>query len=307
MTQGIHHITAIASNAQACVDFYTKVLGLRLVKKSVNQDDVSTYHLFFGDRLGHPGLDLTFFIFLPTHQGVSGNGLVTTISFSVPPESLAFWKKRLEDYTVKGIKESERFGKKRLAFTDGDGMNFELVGVSDAGDHDVWDKEIAKEQAIRSFYSATLSVSDVRMIAPILTDVFGYTQTGKEKNMYEFSLKKNGRASTIEVMEDPYGSLGVMGAGTVHHIAFRAKNVEAQMEMRKKVAALGLMPTELINRFYFQSVYFQTLSRILFEIATDEPGFTADEKESELGKHLALPPFLELQRDDIEANLTPIK
>lgn len=302
MTQGIHHITAIASDAKKCVEFYTKTLGLRLVKKSVNQDDVGTYHLFFGDTLGHPGMDLTFFVFLPPIVGAQGNGLVTSITFAVPQDSLPFWKKRLN------AKSIERFGTKRLAFKDHDGMNFELVGVSekDLEKGDVWTEEVKKDEAIRSFYGATLSMPDLRLIEPVLRHVFGYTKIAKEKNTYQFALEKSNRASRLEVVEDPYMAWGKMGAGTVHHIAFRAKDKEDQLLLRNKVIELGLQPTQVIDRFYFQSVYFRTPSRILFEIATDEPGFAADEKESELGNHLALPPFLEDQRSMIEANLVKI-
>ena len=307
MTQGIHHITAIASDAKTCVDFYTKTLGLRLVKKSVNQDDVSTYHLFFGDKLGHPGMDLTFFIFLPPMAGIQGNGLVTTISFEVPADSFPFWKKRLGASGAKRISEEERFSRKRIAFTDPDGMQFELVGIAGSQSTDVWTKEITKQHAIRSFYGASLRMHDVQLIDPVLTRVFGYTQTGKEKNIYEYSVGKSGRAAKLEVVEDAYASWGQMGAGTVHHIAFRAKDAKEQLVLREKVVALGISPTEVIDRYYFKSVYFRTPSKILFEIATDAPGFTADEKESELGKRLALPPFLEGERNMIEANLIPIE
>lgn len=308
MTQGIHHITAIASDAKRCVVFYTGTLGLRLVKKSVNQDDTGTYHLFFGDRLGHPGMDLTFFILLPPATGVQGNGLVTNISLAVPVSSLSFWSKRFDTLGVR-YTEVIRFGHTRVAFTDPDGLPLELVGVPDyeLGETDVYVRDgITKEHAVRNFYSASLRMPDPALAEPVLTKVFGYTATAKEKNVHEYSIGKKGRAIKLEITEDVHSPWGIQGAGTVHHIAFRAKDEAEQMELRSAVVSLGLSPTDVIDRFYFRSVYFRTPSRILFEIATDAPGFTADEPEGELGKHLALPPFLEEQRIEIEKNLIKI-
>lgn len=310
MTRGIHHITAIASNAQENIDFYTKILGLRLVKKTVNQDDVETYHLFFGDKLGNPGMDLTFFIFQPPVQGRRGNGLVTNISLSVPENSLEFWKKRFESLSVKHEKMHESFGKKRIIFYDNDDQKLELVGLTDSeldDDSDVWvTNEVTKENAIRSFYSATLSVISLAMVEPILTHVFDYEKIDTDSHIHLYALTNSKRANVLEVHEQPSEEMGYNAAGTVHHIAFRARDEEEQQMMRDKVASLGLYPTEVIDRFYFKSVYFRTPAGILFEIATDEPGFTADEKEEDLGKNLALPPFLEPEREMIEANLPKI-
>ena len=310
MTKGIHHITAIASDAKQTVDFYTKTLGLRLVKKTVNQDDLGTYHLFFGDRFGHPGMDLTFFIFQPAMQGKAGNGLVTKVSFAVSESALDFWQERLNKFKVKHEKIWELFGKQRLVFFDPDGLELELVEV-DANElvnsEDIWvTKEVNKEHAIHNFYSATLSVVSNRTIAPILNFVLGYQHASTEGNVEQFSVSSSNRANLIELHEQPSANAGFNAAGTVHHIAFRAKDAKEQLAMRNKVLELGLYPTEVIDRFYFQSVYFRTPAGILFEIATDGPGFTADEKEAELGKKLALPPFLEPQRKTIEANLPKI-
>ena len=310
MTQGIHHITAIASHAQKTIDFYTKTLGLRLVKKSVNQDDVSTYHLFFGDKTGNPGMDLTFFIFLPPTKGVSGSGLVTTIAFAVHDDALPFWHDRLSQFNKVHEEIVERFGKKRIIFFDEDHQQIELVGVprSEMEENlDVWTTEaISKTHTIQSFYSATLSVTSIASIEPVLTHVFGYKHASSEDHIHLYDLEHASRARYIEVSEEPSADFGQSGAGTVHHIAFRAKDETEQAQMRKKVIELGLFPTEVIDRFYFKSVYFRTPAGILFEIATDGPGFTADEKEEELGKKLALPPFLEGQRKEIEAQLVPI-
>ncbi|MFA9288465.1 MAG: ring-cleaving dioxygenase [Weeksellaceae bacterium] len=310
MTHGIHHITAIASDAQANFDFYTKTLGLRLVKKTVNQDDTKTYHLFFGDKLGHAGMDLTFFIFLPSQQGKRGNGLVTKISLAVPADSLEFWKKRFETLEVKHEVITERFGLKRLVFYDSDDQQLELVGV-DKQDLDpeanIWTTdEIKADHAIRHFHSASLSVHHLGLIDFVLTEVFGYKKEANDANNTLFKLATGKRAVYLEVIDDMAANFGMNTAGTVHHIAFRATDESMQAEMKAKVLKLGIAATEVIDRFYFKSVYFRTPAGILFEIATDEPGFTADESEAELGKHLALPPFLENHRAQIEAELTPI-
>lgn len=311
MTKGIHHITAIASKAVENLQFYTTVLGLRLVKKTVNQDDVETYHLFFGDRMGEPGMDLTFFIFLPPMQGARGNGLVTNISLAVPKSSLSFWQKRFQQLHVKHELVSERFGQKRILFFDHDNQQLELVGVDDTelmADSEPWTTtQISKKEAVRSFHSATLSVISLESVEPILTEVLGYTKLDAEEHVHLYGVKHSQRAHLLEVSEQPSAAMGFNAAGTVHHIAFRAKDEAEQLSMRNKVLELGLYPTEVINRFYFKSVYFRSPAGILFEIATDGPGFTADEKESELGKKLALPPFLESRRKEIESNLPELK
>lgn len=310
MTSGIHHITAIASNAQENIDFYTKTLGLRLVKKTVNQDDVETYHLFFGDKLGNPGMDLTFFIFQPSVQGRRGNGLVTNISLTVPDTSLNFWVERFKAKEVKHEQVTERFGKKRVLFYDKDDQQLEMVGVPEIEldkNSDLWvTDEVTKENAVRSFYSASLSVISLATVEPILTHVFNYEKVDSDSHMHLYSLSESKRANVLEVHEQPSEEVGYNAAGTVHHIAFRARDDKDQQVMRDKVVELGLYPTEVIDRFYFKSVYFRTPAGILFEIATDGPGFTADEKEEELGKNLALPPFLEPEREMIEANLPKI-
>lgn len=305
MTQGIHHITAIASDGRKTIEFYTKILGLRLVKKTVNQDDVKTYHLFFGDTQGHPGMDLTFFIFQPTTQGRSGTGMVTTVSFSIPETAIDFWKKRLHELSLP-FTATERFGFERIVFHDPDGLELELVGDSRPDDHDVWVVPgIGKENAIRCFYGVTLTVSSSEAIKPILTNIFDYQFVQRVDRYSLFEVAEHSRAAALEIKEE-VSSLPLPGAGTVHHIAFRAKDDEEQLSMRQEVEDMGLYATEVINRFYFQSVYFRTPSGILFEIATNEPGFTADESLEALGTHLSLPPFLESQRQAIEAGLVEL-
>lgn len=309
MTTGIHHITAIASDVHRLLDFYTRILGLRLVKKTVNQDDWDTYHLFFGDRLGHPGMDLTFFVFLPAMQGRHGNGQVTTISFAVPPGALVFWKERFDREQVRNEEVSEKFGRKCLKFYDHDGQHLQLVEIveDELVGADPWmTEEVPIEVAIRYFFSAKLSVFSFTAIEGVLMEVLGYEKIAQEEHRRLYEIKGSSRAKMLEVSEDPAGRHGLNAAGTVHHIAFRVKDEVEQNAMREKVLRLGLYPTEMIDRFYFKSVYFRTPAGILFEIATDEPGFTADEPETELGKRLALPPFLEVHRGEIEKGLVAL-
>ena len=309
MTSGIHHITAIASSAADCVHFYTKILGLRLVKKTVNQDDTTAYHLFFGDKSGQPGMDLTFFIFKPAMQGSVGTGMVSAISLAVPAGSLVFWQQRFEQFGVQHQAIEERFEHQRLRFSDTDGQKLELVEVADFDDEShVWTtEEVSKEHAIRHFYSATLSVVSLATIEPVLTHVLGYIATDfEDEHRHVYNLVDQKRAAFLEVSEQPSATTGLNAAGTVHHIAFRAKDEKQQLAMRQRVLELGLYPTEVINRYYFKSVYFRVPAGILFEIATDGPGFTVNESVDTLGERLDLPPFLEDQRSEIAAGLEPL-
>ena len=304
---GIHHITAIASDVQQTYDFYTKILGLRLVKKTVNQDDVGTYHLFFGDKTGSPGMDLTFFTFMPPMQGVQGLGQVTTISFAVPENSLEFWKDRLQNHDVKHTNIQSSFGRKVIRFSDIDSQQLELVGISEkelqTQEDILWTTaEVTNKEAIRQFHSATLSVLNQALIEPILA-MIGYEFQAVEHHRHLYKIPSAKRGENLIVDVSPDLENGINAAGTVHHIAFRVPDEETQLALREKVFEISLYPTEVIDRYYFKSVYFRTPAGILFEIATDGPGFTADEDQDTLGQKLALPPFLEDQRAAIERNL----
>lgn len=307
MTTGIHHISAIASDAQKTIDFYSGVLGLRLVKQTVNQDDPGTYHLFFGDSDGSPGMDLTFFIFLPARKGTIGNGQVSTVSLAIPAPALSFWTDRLSQYAIPFTPQKKQGGVKRILFQDYDGLQLELVGTTKADGIDasrVWASSgVQKQYAIRQFYSATLQVHALQEVLPILTHVLGYTAVGSDGDATRLQITESTRASRLVITQSQTLPQGVQGAGTVHHIAFRAKDEVEQERMRTQIEKLGLYPTEVIDRFYFKSVYFRTPAGILFEIATDGPGFTADQTEADLGTSLSLPPFLQPFRNEIEKNL----
>lgn len=309
--RGIHHITAIGSNPQRLVDFYTQTLGLRLVKKSVNQDDVRTYHLFFGDKTGEPGMDLTFFTFLPASQGRRGTGLVTIISLAVPSDSLTFWLDRFEQQNVKHEGLLTQFGLERLIFYDFDDQRLELVGVKKGSlpneTAHLWTTpQVSKEQAIRHFHSARLTVTAIELVEPILVQVLGYHKVDSAKQITLFQREGLQRAAYLEVEEAPSQPPGYNAAGTVHHIAFTAQDEAEQLELRERLIQIGQRPTQVIDRFYFKSIYFRVPAGILFEIATAGPGFTADEPEAALGQKLALPPFLEPHRQQIEAGLAPV-
>ncbi|MEX1247812.1 MAG: VOC family protein [Anaerolineales bacterium] len=309
--QGIHHITAIGSDPQKLIDFYTQVLGLRLVKKSVNQDDVSAYHLFFGDKTGEPGMDLTFFTFPQAAPGSRGRGLVTTISLAVPAASLPFWQTRFDHLGVRHEGIHMQFDWQQLVFYDFDDQRLELVGVSDKtlphSAHLWTTREIGAEQAIRHFHSARLTVTNKASVEPVLEEVLGYRQENVDGSITLYHHPGLQRAAYLEVEEAPSLPMGYNAVGTVHHIAFAAEDETTQLELRDKVITLGQRPTEVIDRYYFKSVYFRIPAGILFELATMGPGFTADESEAELGQRLALPPFLEEYRQQIEAGLVPVR
>lgn len=311
MPHPIHHITAIASDPNVCVHFYTRVLGLRLVKKSVNQDQTEAYHLFFGDKTGEPGMDLTFFTFPGIGPGKRGVGAVSTISLTVPLSSLDSWQKRFDQYHVTHEGFTEKFGTQTITFYDADNQRLELVGQPDDDlDKDtsgLWETpEVSKAQAIRSFDAAKLSVAAKAMIEPIVTDILGFEKVDEDEQVSLYSIPGLSRANYLEIEVNPDAPRVFNAAGTVHHIAFQVKNADELLQKRSDVLQAGLYPTDVIDRYYFKSVYFRTPAGILFELATNGPGFTVDEAEETLGEKLALPPFLENQRVQIEAGLEPI-
>ncbi len=308
MSHPIHHITAIASDPKHCVHFYSTVLGLRLVKKTVNQDQTEAYHLFFGDRTGEPGMDLTFFTFPGVGLGRRGVGDVSMISLAVPRGSLRFWQKRFVDFGVKHEQITKVADALTLTFYDIDQQRLQLVEVDSSllDEAAVWETPaIKKEQAIRCFYGARFLVSNRDSLEPILMTL-GFQKQITNGAMHRYAIPGVNRAGVLEIEESATTNRLASGAGTVHHIAFQVRDQAELMQKRQDIIELGLYPTEVINRYYFQSVYFRTPAGILFELATNGPGFTADEPEADLGKKLALPPFLESYREEIESKLEPI-
>ena len=298
---GLHHITAIAGEAQRNYDFYTKVLGLRLVKKTVNFDDPGTYHFYYGDEIGTPGSILTFFPWEGIHKGSTGTGMATEIGYAVPKGSLEFWKKRFEERKVKHQPVAERFSEQFLQLEDPDGLLLSLVEPRAEDNRKPWTTdEVTEQVATKGFHSIVLTVKNSSATARILTDIFGYRLLTQEGNRYRFITDSIGAANIVDIVEEPSGARGVNAGGTNHHVAFRVKDDNILMEFREKVRSAGLHITEKIDRNYFYSLYFREPNGVLFELASDNPGFATDESVSELGTHLMLPPQYEGSRTRIE-------
>lgn len=299
---GIHHITAIAGNAGRNHDFYTRILGLRLVKKTVNFDDPETYHFYFGDEVGSPGTIMTFFPWGDrVKTGRRGTGQVTETGYAVPEGSLGFWQQRFEDNNVIYNKVAEKFGEQYLTFLDPDGLKFELVVPQKTDTRIPWETdEVKAEHATRGFHHITITTSKIDRTAKVLTDIFGYKLGLQEVNRYRFVTDAVEFAGIVELAEVPGEPAGHVAGGSIHHVAFRVSNEISLMHFREKVLAAGLTITEKIDRNYFYSLYFREPGGVLFEIATDNPGFTTDETVSELGTGLKLPPQYEQYRDRLE-------
>lgn len=305
---GIHHITAIAGPAQYNYDFYTQVLGLRLVKKTVNFDDPGTYHFYYGNETGEPGTILTFFPWTYVKRGINGVGMATEISYSVPAGSLDFWAARFKQKRVGFDMQKERFGERILQFRDPDGLELCLVVPEKNDDRKAWTTgDINADVATKGFHGTTLMLKSVEPTAKILTDIFGYHLLKQEGNRFRFYTDAVDNASIVDIIEMPDGKTGVNAGGTNHHVAFRVKDEEGQMALREKIAAQGLNITQKIDRNYFYSLYFREPGGVLFEIATDNPGFAVDENVSELGKSLMLPPQYEPKRSSIIRLLPELK
>jgi glyoxalase family protein len=304
---GIHHVTAISGKAARNVEFYTRTLGLRLVKKTVNFDDPGTYHLYYGDEVGRPGTILTFFPWEDTPAGRNGVGLAEETAFRVPAGSIGYWTQRLIEKGVAHDALEKRFGEPVLSFSDPDGMRLALVGVAGASAEPAWSGGgIAAEHAIRGFHGVTLMLEKAAPTGAILTNVLGFKETGREGHLARY-VAAGSPGNTVTLREAGGFLPGQMGRGSVHHIAFRAADDAEQAAMAEKVRAdHGLAPTRQLDRNYFRSVYFREPGGILFEIATDQPGFAVDEPVESLGRALKLPAFLESRRREIEGVLPPI-
>lgn len=305
---GIHHITAIAGDAKRNFNFYANILGLRFIKKTVNFDDPGTYHFYFGDEIGSAGTILTFFPWgegIP--QGRRGAGMATEIGYSVPKGSLEFWIERFEKYNVIYNKPAEKFGERYLTFLDPDGLKLELIEQNTEDTRKPWETdEVKAAHATRGFHNVTLTLNSITGTAAVLTDIFGYKLVGQESNRYRYATDAIDQASIVDLVELPAEKHGHVANGTVHHVAFRVLNDEILMHFREKVAEKNLNITPQIDRQYFHSLYFREPGGVLFEIATDNPGFTIDETLEDLGKGLKLPAQYESRRADIEAHLVPI-
>lgn len=322
---GIHHVTAITSDPKRNIDFYTSNLGLRFVKLTVNQDDPTSYHLYFGDELGRPGTILTFFHWPNILKGRRGTSQVIATSFLIPENSIDYWIDRFNSKHIDVRGPSERFNdEKVITLYDPDGLELELVAHKSAKDRNVnaWKEgPVPVEHAIRGFYSVTLSEEGYERTASILTDELGFISTRQDGGRFRYEIPSTassssanvgkeevgvGGAKIVDVLCLPYTQPGIIGIGSVHHVAFRTPTDEQQKALRHNIVRARLNATPVIDRFYFHSVYFREPGGILFEIATNPPGFMVDEKANELGTHLVLPPWLEPMRSDLEKILPPV-
>ncbi|MBA2433721.1 MAG: ring-cleaving dioxygenase [Chthoniobacterales bacterium] len=303
---GLHHVTAIAGPAQENLDFYAGVLGMRLVKKSVNQDDPGTYHLFYADAEGHPGTDLTFFPWAQLAPHQEGHGLSTEVSLAVPPGSLGFWSGRLARYGIKINSPEVRFGQHVLPLVDPHGLRLALTESQSSPGRSFtpWERSpIPVEHQIRGLESARLVEHDLAPTLSFLRDGLGFREIGVENGWTRYALGEGTSGQYLELRAEPGARRGAWGTGSVHHIAWRMRDDAHELAVRQNVAEHGAEPTPVIDRFWFKSVYFREPGGVLFELATDGPGFGVDEGQATLGESLVLPPWLEGERSAIEAAL----
>ncbi|MFP3948828.1 MAG: VOC family protein [Longimicrobiales bacterium] len=347
-TAGLHHVTAICSDAQRTVDFYVRVLGLRFLKRTVNFDDPSTYHLYFGDYVGHPGTALTFFAWKNLPPGKPGAGQAVRVAFKVPEGSLEDWHERLaagewrgrfSDWDAELSEPEERFGRRMLRFRDPDGLGLALVEREEVAEDLQWAEGPvpagSEGMAIAGFHGVTLAETELEPAAGVLVDVLGFRKVAEEDEhvLYaarapegwgepgrpgrdpagdggpprDTAVRLGPRDTVVEVEAAPESAAGRVAQGSIHHVAYRAASDDHQDSLREGARGAGLGPTPVIDRYYFRSVYFREPGGVLFEVATDDPGFTRDQDPSELGEGLTLPPWLEPRREMIEAHLDPVE
>lgn len=305
-TKGIHHVTAVAGDPQQNLDFYSGLLGLRLVKKTVNFDDPSTYHLYYGDASGNPGTILTFFPYQNIAQGHPDSGQAIAVSFAIPVGSMSYWTEYLESRGVDFIEPFDRFEKSVLGFQDPDGLHLELVEDKTIDDIEGWQKgPVPAEHAIRGLHGITLAEENAQPTGMLLEGILGFLESMNEHDRIHYQTESS-LGAVVEVIDDADLN-GNPGKGTVHHIAFRVADKEEQNQVRQALIDEGYHVTEIKDRNYFSSIYFHEPGGVLFEIATDEPGFLIDEDVDSLGTSLTLPKWLEAKRSLIEADLEPLK
>jgi len=305
---GIHHITGIAGEPQENIDFYAGVLGLRLVKLTINYDDPGTYHFYYGDGVGHPGTILTFFPWPKAPRGRKGAGQVTATSFAVPKDALAYWVGRLEEHGISHSGLSERFGEQALSLSDPDGLGIELIATANVRPERVYaEGAVPAQYAIHGFHSATLTEAGYQRTAALLTDTMGFRLVGQEGNRFRYAAEAGDAGSIADVVCAPEERPGRVAVGTIHHIAWRTPDDGQQDAWQKELARLGYDVTPIIDRKYFHSIYYREPGGILFEIATDPPGFAVDEAVEALGTKLQLPPSLEPARKELVAILPPLR
>ena len=299
-------MTCITADVQKCVDFYVNVLGLRFIKKSINQDMPDTYHIYFGDYVGTPGTAMTFFGWPTWPKQRAGSGQVTTVAFQVPEGSLGYWSKRLKDLGV-DHRMVGQFEDDALGLRDPDGIELELVAKASDDRWQPWkDGPVDEAHAIRGFHSVTMTLAEVDATFNLLTSVMGFRVESEDGNRTRFATGEGGPHSIVDVIEAPEGPEGEESVGSVHHVAWRTPDAAAQKDWRNALVTAGRNVTPVIDRWYFKSIYFREPGGVLFEIATDGPGFTVDESPEKLGTDLSLPPWFQVRRDRLDEILPPI-
>ena len=307
--RGLHHVTAISGPAQENLDFYAGVLGMRLVKKSVNQDDPGTYHLFYADAEGRPGTDLTFFPWAQLAPSRDGHGLSTEVALAVPPGSLSFWAARFQRYSVPVGAPEVRFGEHVLPIVDPHGLRVALVESESAlrRPFSAWEgSSVRPEHQVRGLESARMSESSLPVTTAFLENTMGFRHLGTENGWLRYGVGEGTSGQYVDLREIPGARRGAWGTGSIHHLAWRVDNDQHQADVRESVGRGGARPTPVIDRFWFKSVYFREPGGVLFELATDGPGFAVDEDPAHLGEMLVLPPWLEKARAEIEAAVPPL-
>lgn len=306
---GIHHVTAIAGDPQQNLDFYVGVLGLRLVKRSVNQDDPGTYHLFYADAVGSPGTDLTFFAWPGGMPGRPGTGQTTTVALAIPEAAMEYWMRRLSDHGVAWQGPTRRFDEEVMAFSDVHGQALELVAAPDAASRpwEAWTAgPVPGEMAIRGIHGVTITEAAEDSTVSFLTRQLGFRMADETAGRKRFAVGPGGSGVWLDLIVVPGATRGRIAVGTIHHIAWRTPDEEEQGQWWRQIRDLGVPISDIIDRFWFHSIYFHEPGGVLFEIATDGPGFMVDEPAATLGMRLVLPPWLEPHRAEIERHLPAI-
>jgi glyoxalase family protein len=305
---GIHHVTAFAGDPNENLTFYRDVLGMRLVKKSVNQDDPGTYHLFFADAAGTPGTDMTFFPWAAAHPGKRGVGQVVDVVFAIPAGSLDYWRERLADHKVTVSDNEIAFGETSFRFEDPHGMAITFVETDRERAFELWaGSPVPAEHQVRGFHSVKTLVRSMDGSERLLTMAMGFRKEAVEGDRHRFVVGDGSPGQIIDLLVNPDARDGSFGPGAVHHVAWRVSDEEEELAVREQVEDMGLGPTPVIDRFWFKSVYFREPGGVLFELATDGPGFDRDEEADSLGEKLILPPWLEPKREAIETALPDLK
>jgi glyoxalase family protein len=304
---GLHHVTVIAGDPQENLDFYVGILGMRLVKKTVNQDVPGTYHLFYADGTAHAGTDLTFFPWPDMAPGQTGVGLTVEVALAIPVGSLRYWTERLKGLGVDATQAEMRFGERLLTFTDPHGLHLGLVETADAREFTPWTNSVVPDaHQVRGLHGVRLLERNAASTTDFLVHTLGFEEIAEEDGWRRFALPGGRSGRVVDIKQLPTERQGTWGTGSVHHVAWRVPDDATQLRVQSNLQNAGRRPTPIIDRFWFKSVYFREPGGVLFEVATDGPGFGVDEPLDELGGSLVLPPWLESKRSQIEASLQPL-